>query len=137
MTFREKISGARSDRPQLRKALNALGKGDTLVVSRLDRLARSMRDLLNVLHEIGERGAFFKSLHDPWADSTTPHGRLMLTVLGGLADFERTLIAERTGEGRKRAMAAGVKFGRPPVLTAFQKAEAHNRPIVRARRWRP
>ena len=60
VTFREKISGARSDRPQLRKALNALGKGDTLVVSRLDRLARSMRDLLNVLHEIGERGAFFK-----------------------------------------------------------------------------
>jgi DNA invertase Pin-like site-specific DNA recombinase len=112
---------------QLRKALNALGKGDTLIVSRLDRLARSMRDLLNVLHEIGERGAFFKSLRDPWADSTTPHGRLMLTVLGGLADFERTLIAERTGEGRKRAMAAGVKFGRPPVLTAFQKAEAHRR----------
>jgi DNA invertase Pin-like site-specific DNA recombinase len=69
--FREKVSGARSDRPQLRKALNALGKGDTLIVSRLDRLARSMRDLLNVLHEIGERGAFFKSLHDPWADSTT------------------------------------------------------------------
>jgi DNA invertase Pin-like site-specific DNA recombinase len=125
--FREKVSGARSDRPQLRKALNALGKGDTLIVSRLDRPARSMRDLLNVLHEIGERGAFFKSLRDPWADSTTPHGRLMLTVLGGLADFERTLIAERTGEGRKRAMAAGVKFGRPPVLTAFQKAEAHRR----------
>lgn len=125
--FREKVSGARSDRPQLRKALNALGKGDTLIVSRLDRLARSMRDLLNVLHEIGERGAFFKSLRDPWADSTTPHGRLMLTVLGGLADFERTLIAERTGEGRKRAMAAGVKFGRPPALTAFQKAEAHRR----------
>jgi DNA invertase Pin-like site-specific DNA recombinase len=81
--FREKVSGARSDRPQLRKALNALGMGDTLIVSRLDRLARSMRDLLNVLHEIGERGAFFKSLRDPWADSTTPHGRLMLTVLGG------------------------------------------------------
>lgn len=86
-----------------------------------------MRDLLNVLHEVAERGASFKSLHDPWADTTTAHGRLLLTVLGGLAEFERTLIAERTGEGRRRAMANGVRFGRPRVLTPFQTAEVVKR----------
>jgi DNA invertase Pin-like site-specific DNA recombinase len=73
--FAEKQSGARSDRPQLRKALAALGTGDTLIITRLDRLARSTRDRLNVLHEVGEKGALFKSLHDSWADTTTPHGR--------------------------------------------------------------
>ena len=87
--FAEKISGAYSDRPKLVKAIAALGEGDTLVVCKLDRLARSTRDLLNTLATIGERGATFKSLGDPWADTTTPHGRLMLTVLGGLAEFER------------------------------------------------
>jgi DNA invertase Pin-like site-specific DNA recombinase len=125
--FAEKQSGTRSDRVQLRKAINTLGKGDTLIGSRLDRLARSMRDLLNMLHEVGEHGASFKSLHDPWADTTTPHGKLLLTVLGGLAEFERELIRERTGEGRKRAMAAGVRFGRPKVLSPFQAAEAARR----------
>jgi DNA invertase Pin-like site-specific DNA recombinase len=101
--FREKISGARSDRAQLAKALKSLGEGDVLVVARLDRLARSTRDLLNVLASIVERGAGFRSLTDAWADTTTPHGRLMLTVLGGLAEFERELIRARTGEGRARA----------------------------------
>jgi DNA invertase Pin-like site-specific DNA recombinase len=98
-----------------------------LIVYRLDRLARSMRDLLNVLHEISERGASFKSLHDPWADTTSPHGRLMLTVSGGLAEFERSLIHARTSEGRARARAAGVVFGRPRVLTPFQTEEARRR----------
>src|SRR6516164_5507099 len=101
--FEEKISGARSDRPQLAKALAALGAGDTLVVCKLDRLARSTRDLLNTLATISERGASFKSLSDSWADTTTPHGRLMVTVLGGLAEFERHLILSRTAEGRTRA----------------------------------
>ena len=87
--------------------------GDVLVVTRLDRLARSTRDLLNVLDEIGERGAGFRSLKDAWADTTTPHGKLMVTVLGGLAEFERDLIRARTGEGRKRAKERGVRFGRP------------------------
>lgn len=82
--FAEKQSGARSDRPRLRKALSELGQGDVLMVTRLDRLARSTRDLLNVLHEVGERDAAFKSLADAWADTTTPHGRLMVTILGGL-----------------------------------------------------
>jgi DNA invertase Pin-like site-specific DNA recombinase len=122
--YAEKESGARSDRPQLKKAIASLGPGDTLIITRLDRLARSTRDLLNVLHDVAERGAAFKSLADVWADTTTPHGRLMLTVLGGLAEFERSLIAARTASGRKRAMANGVKFGRKPKLNAYRRAEA-------------
>jgi DNA invertase Pin-like site-specific DNA recombinase len=73
-------------------------------VTRLDRLARSTRDLLNVIEEVSKRGAGFRSLKDAWADTTSPHGRLMLTVLGGL-EFERELIRARTGEGRKRTQA--------------------------------
>ena len=125
--FAEKISGAYSDRPQLSKAIAALGEGDTLVVCKLDRLARSTRDLLNTLDAIGKAGATFRSLSDQWADTTTPHGRLMLTVLGGLAEFERHLILSRTAEGRTRAQANGVRFGRKPSLTPYQKAEALRR----------
>jgi DNA invertase Pin-like site-specific DNA recombinase len=98
-----------------------------LAVTRLDRLARSTRDLLNVLDEISKRGAGFRSLKDTWADTTTPHGRLMLTVLGGLAEFERELIRARTGEGRKRAKTRDVRFGRPPKLTPHQRQEAMQR----------
>ena len=125
--FAEKISGAHADRPQLAKAIAALGEGDTLVVCKLDRLARSTRDLLNTLDAIGKAGASFRSLADQWADTTTPHGRLMLTVLGGLAEFERHLILSRTAEGRSRAQANGVRFGRKPALTAYQRAEALRR----------
>jgi DNA invertase Pin-like site-specific DNA recombinase len=96
----------------------------TLIVTRLDRLARSTRDLLNTMHALAERGVAFRSLIDTWADTTTAHGRLMLTVLGGLAEFERELIRARTGEGRKRAMDRGVKFGRPRKLNAHQRQEA-------------
>jgi DNA invertase Pin-like site-specific DNA recombinase len=125
--YREKASGAKADRPQLAKVIKRLEEGDVLVVVRLDRLARSTRDLLNVLDEVGKRGAGFRSLKDAWADTTTPHGRLMLTVLGGLAEFERELIRARTGEGRKRAKARGVRFGRPVKLTAHQRKEAIQR----------
>jgi DNA invertase Pin-like site-specific DNA recombinase len=125
--YQEKISGAKSDRPELAKVLRRLEPGDVLVVTRLDRLARSTRDLLNLLQVIGERRAGFKSLHDPWADTTTPHGRLMVTVLGGLAEFERALILARTDEGRKRAKARGVRFGRPKVLTPHQRQEIAQR----------
>src|SRR5919198_1435129 len=125
--FKEKVSGAKTDRPELAKVIGRLESGDVLVVTRLDRLARSTRDLLNVLDEIGKRGAGFKSLKDTWADTTTAHGRLMLTVLGGLAEFERELIRARTGEGRKRAKARGVKFGRPAALTPHQRSEALQR----------
>jgi DNA invertase Pin-like site-specific DNA recombinase len=122
--FSEKASGARSDRPELAKLLRAVGPGDLILVTRLDRLARSTRDLLNVLDAIGKAGAGFRSLKDTWADTTTPHGRLMLTVLGGLAEFERELIRARTGEGRKRAKERGVKFGRPPKLNVHQRRQA-------------
>src|ERR1700751_5474069 len=110
--FSEKVSGAKTDRAALGKLLKRLEPGDVLVVTRLDRLARSTRDLLNILAAIGEREADFRSLKDTWADTTTAHGRLMLTVLGGLAEFERELIRARTSEGRTRAKARGVRLGR-------------------------
>ena len=98
-----------------------------LVVCRLDRLARSTRDLLNIIEALTQCGAGFKSLKDTWADTTSPHGRLMLTVLGGLAEFERELIRARTGDGRKRAKERGVRFGRPRKLTPHQRQEALDR----------
>jgi DNA invertase Pin-like site-specific DNA recombinase len=126
--FRETASGAtKTERRELARALRALGDGDTLLVTRLDRLARSTRDLLNTLAQIADKGAGFRSLGDAWADTTTPHGRLMLTVLGGLAEFERELIRARTSEGRERAKARGVHMGRPPKLTKHQKKEALKR----------
>ena len=125
--YAEKMSGARTDRPVLAKLLKRLDAGDVLMVTRLDRLARSTRDLLNILDAVGKAGAAFKSLGDAWADTTTPHGRLMLTVLGGLAEFERELILAGTGAGRDRAKAQGVRFGRPPSLTPHQRREAMER----------
>jgi DNA invertase Pin-like site-specific DNA recombinase len=122
--FAEKVSGAVTDRKALARAIAALGAGDVLLVTRLDRLARSTRDLLNVLDAINKAQAGFRSLADTWADTTTPHGRLMLTVLGGLAEFERELIRARTTEGRKRAQARGVRFGRKLKLTPHQRGEA-------------
>jgi DNA invertase Pin-like site-specific DNA recombinase len=125
--FKEKASGAETNRPQLAKAIGWLQEGDVLVVTRLDRLARSTRDLLNTLETVNQRGAGFKSLRDAWADTTSAHGRLMLTVLGGLAEFERELINTRTGEGRARAKTRGVVFGRKPKLNAHQRREALQR----------
>ncbi len=122
--FRETASGARTDRAQLRKALDTLATGDVLMVTRLDRLARSTRDLLNTLGTVTERKAGFRSLGDAWADTTTAHGRLTVTVLGGLAEFEKELIRARTSEGRARAVARGVKMGRKPKLTPHQVKEA-------------
>jgi DNA invertase Pin-like site-specific DNA recombinase len=97
--FREKVTGAIADRAQLRRAIDQLAAGDVLMVTRLDRLARSTRDLLDILAMITGKGAGFRSLGDAWADTTTPHGRLMITVLGGLAEFERELILARNGDG--------------------------------------
>jgi DNA invertase Pin-like site-specific DNA recombinase len=125
--FRETASGAKSDRAGLRRALGSLGEGDVLMVTRLDRLARSTRDLLNTLASMTDRGAGFRSLADTWADTTTSHGRLMLTVLGGLAEFERDLIRARTSEGRERAKARGVKMGPKYKLTPHQIGEAIKR----------
>jgi DNA invertase Pin-like site-specific DNA recombinase len=125
--YREVASGAKADRAQLRQVLAKLAAGDVLLVTRLDRLARSTRDLLNTLAAITGTGAGFTSLGDAWADTTTPHGRLLLTVLGGLAEFERELIRARTSEGRARAKARGVHLGRRPKLTPYQKREALRR----------
>ena len=101
--------------------------GDVVMVTRLDRLARSTRDLLNTLAAITDKKAGFRSLGDAWADTTTAHGRLMLAVLGGLAEFERELIRIRTGEGRARAKANGQSLGRKPKLTPHQQHEAIQR----------
>jgi DNA invertase Pin-like site-specific DNA recombinase len=125
--FREVASGAKTDQAQLRRLLGQLVAGDVLMVTRLDRLARSTRDLLNTLGTITERKAGFRSLGDTWADTITSHGRLMPTVLGGLAEFERDLIRTRTGEGRARAVARGVRMGRKPKMTPHQMKEALRR----------
>ena len=122
--FREVASGAKTDRRPLRQALAQLAAGDVLMVTRRDRLARSTRDLLNILAAIRDLKAGFRSRGDAWADTTTPHGRVMLTVLGGLAEFERVLIRAPTSEGRARAMALGNSLGRPFKMTARQRKEA-------------
>src|SRR5215831_484833 len=101
--YQEKVSGARTDRAELGKLLRRIEAGDLLMVTRLDRLARSTRDLLNILHQLAEKGAKFKSLHDPWCDTSTPQGELLVTILAGFATFERHLIKARTDDGRKRA----------------------------------
>jgi DNA invertase Pin-like site-specific DNA recombinase len=118
------VSGAVTDRKALAKAIASLREGDTLLVCRLDRLARSTRDLLNVLAMVSERGAGFRSLADPMIDTTSPHGKLILAVLGALAEFERSMILARTSEGRARAQARGIRFGRKPKLSAYQVQEA-------------
>lgn len=125
--YRERVSGAKRDRAQLGRLLKELEAGDVVLVTRLDRLARSTRDLLNILGTIAEKGAAFRSLGDQWTDTTSPHGRLMLTVLAGLAEFERELIRVRTGEGRARAKAEGRRMGRRPKLTPHQQREARQR----------
>jgi len=122
--FAEKVSGARSDRQQLAKAIASLEASDVLLVTRLDRLARSTRDLLNVLATISDKGAGFRSLNEPMIDTTSAHGRLVTGILAIIGEFERELIRARTGEGRTRAMARGVRFGRKPKLTKHQIEEA-------------
>jgi DNA invertase Pin-like site-specific DNA recombinase len=125
--FREVASGTKTDRAQLRRLLGQLEAGDALTVTRLDRLARSTRDLLNTLATITRKKAGFRSLGGGWTDTTTSHGRLMLTVLGGLAEFECDLIRARTSEGRERAKARGVKMGPKPKITPQQRKEARER----------
>lgn len=120
--YEEKVSGARRDRPQLARLLDGLREGDVVVVSRLDRLARSTRDLLEVAETLREAGAGLRSLAEPWADTTSPAGRMVLTVFAGIAEFERALIHQRTSAGRTAAQGRGVRFGRPPKLDAGQVA---------------
>jgi DNA invertase Pin-like site-specific DNA recombinase len=125
--FREKATGARPDRRELNRMLRKLAPGDVVTVTRIDRLARSTFDLFGIVKRIVDAKAEFRSLAEPWADSTSSTGRLMLAVLGGLADVERDLIRTRTAEGRSRAKAQGKAMGRPPSLTPEQKKEAIRR----------
>jgi DNA invertase Pin-like site-specific DNA recombinase len=125
--YREKATGARADRKELLKMLKSLAAGDVVTVTRIDRLARSTFDLFAIVKQIADAGARFRSLAEPWADTGTSTGRLMLAVLGGLADVERDLIRTRTAEGRSRAKARGQHMGRPPALTPQQQAEARKR----------
>jgi DNA invertase Pin-like site-specific DNA recombinase len=125
--YREKVTGARADRRELTRMLGKLGPGDVVMVTRIDRLARSTFDLFAIVKRIVDAKAQFRSLAEPWADSTSSTGRLMLAVLGGLADVERDLIRTRTAEGRSRAKARGKHMGRPPSLTPEQQKEAIRR----------
>jgi len=125
--FREKATGARADRRQLLRMLKALSPGDVVTVTRIDRLARSTFDLFAIVKQIVDAKAQFRSLAEPWADTGTSTGRLMIAVLGGLADVERDLIRTRTAEGRSRAKARGQHMGRPPKLTPQQQKEARRR----------
>jgi len=123
--FAEKVSGARaSDRQALQKLMRQVTHGDVVIVTRLDRLARSTRDLLNILEGFHREGVGFRSLREISIDTTTPQGRLVISVLASIGEFERELIAARMTEGRKRAVASGVKFGPKFKLNYFQRQEA-------------
>jgi len=125
--YREKVTGAHGDRRELLKMLKGLAAGDVVTVTRIDRLARSIFDLFAIVKQIADAKAQFRSLAEPWADTGTSTGRLMIAVLGGLADVERDLIRTRTAEGRSRAQKRGQHMGRPPRLTPEQKVEARRR----------
>jgi DNA invertase Pin-like site-specific DNA recombinase len=125
--YREKATGARPDRRELLKMLEHIQPGDVVTVTRIDRLARSTFDLFAIVKQIVETKAQFRSLAEPWADTATSTGRLMIAVLGGLADVERNLIRTRTAEGRDQAKERGQQMGRPPKLTPQQQEEARRR----------
>ncbi|MGO1602824.1 MULTISPECIES: recombinase family protein [unclassified Halomonas] len=122
--FAEKVTGAHAKRPELERMLDHLRPGDVVTVTRLDRLARSTRDLLNIAERLEAAGVGLRSLAEPWADTTSPAGRMVLTVFAGIAEFERSLIVERTRNGRKAAKRRGVQFGRRHALTPGQVEHA-------------
>jgi DNA invertase Pin-like site-specific DNA recombinase len=126
--YSEKASGKSTNgRPELAKMMKALASGDTVVVSKLDRIARSSKDLHNILGELKERGCGFVSLGEGWCDTTNEVGRLIITIMGGIAEFERELIRKRCQAGIDRAMAKGTKFGRRSVLDAGQRKKIAER----------
>lgn len=122
--FQEKISGMRRERPEFDKMMDHLRPGDVVVVWKLDRIARSTRHLLDMMETIRASGAKFQSLSEPWADTTSHAGKLIMTIFAGIAEFERDLIRERTSLGRSSALKRGVRFGRPMKLTDDQKTLA-------------
>jgi DNA invertase Pin-like site-specific DNA recombinase len=136
--YREKASGARPDRRELLKLLKALDPGDVVTVTGIDRLAGSTFDLFAIVKGIVDAGGQLQSLAEPWADTSTSTGRLMIAVLGGVADVERDLIRTRTAEGRSRAKARGQRMGRPRNSpTRRRRKPAAAAPRVRhSRNWR-
>jgi len=125
--YREKISGASVERPQLKRAIKMLEHGDVLMVTATDRLARNTRDLLNILHTVKEAGAGFRSIAEPMLDTTSQLAEIVIAVLGVAASWERQRITERTAAGRAQAKMRGVKFGRKSALTPHQAARAIER----------
>jgi DNA invertase Pin-like site-specific DNA recombinase len=125
--YAEKISGTVTDRRELARALKELNPGDCFIVTKLDRLARSLKDLLVTLDQVTKSGAGFRCIDVPALDTNSPYGKLLLGVLGSLAEFERSLILSRTSEGRARAKAKGIRFGRKHTLTKYQMEEALRR----------
>lgn len=119
--YQEKISGAKRNRPELQRLLDQLRPDDIVVVWKLDRLARSTQNLLELADQIKSAEASFCSLSEPWADTTSPSGKMIMTVFAGIAEFERDLIRERTGAGRAAAKERGVRFGRPEKMNEEQK----------------
>ena len=111
--FREKITGAKLNRPELEIMLDYLQEGNTVIVTDLTRLSRSTKDLFSLVEQIEAKGAYLKSLKESWMDTTTPQGRLMFTVIAGIGQFERDLVGQRTLEGLAAARARGRKGGRP------------------------
>jgi DNA invertase Pin-like site-specific DNA recombinase len=122
--YAEKISGAKRDRPALARLLDNLRSKDIVIVTRLDRLARSTLDLLEIAKILSNAHAGLRSIGEPWADTTSPSGKMILTVFAGIAEFERALITERTKNGRITARQNGVRFGRPPRLNPEQVKHA-------------
>lgn len=120
--YEETASGGRWDRPELHRMLDHLRKGDAVVVWKLDRLSRSLKDLLHILEKIDAAGANFRSLTEA-IDTSGPAGRTMMQMLGSFAEFERAMVRERTRAGLKAAREQGRKGGRRPKLTAHQKTE--------------
>ena len=127
--FREKVSGFNRQRPEFQRMLDQIRPGDIIVVWKLDRLARSTRDLLNTMDTINEAGGKFQSVSEPWANTTTHAGKMIMTVFAGIAEFERDLIRERTGAGREAAKQRGVRFGRPRKLNAYSPQIDHESPL--------
>ena len=121
--YQEKRTGYDRKRVQLERMLSDISDADTLIVTSLDRLARSTHDLLEITRSLGAQGANFKSLREPWADTTSPMGKFLLTVFSGLSELELSLIKDRTEAGRQSARKRGVKFGRKPKLTTHQQSE--------------
>jgi DNA invertase Pin-like site-specific DNA recombinase len=125
--FREKVSGATAERPQLKKLMEAVGPGDMVIIPAVDRLSRDTTDLLVIARDLQKAGAGLRSLAEPVVDTTSDFAEVVLAILGVAAKLERRRIKERTARGRVDAKAKGVKFGRKPKLTPHQQREAVKR----------